>query len=442
MEDLAKIVPLDPRTNPALAEHIASARLIREQLGGLALVQTVFSPLSILLQLASLPSYPGGDFAGSTATLTREELLRSDPALAHAALSAITQTFSDYLALLMAPVEDGGAGLDGVFYAVTGTASSDYVDKETFDEYSRPYDLQVLAAVGDGAVVFHTCRADSHPGWFTDYPIDALQWDQFQNGNPALDTDFGVTVVGGVFNELFAVGGDRALTAQLETTLANAPERPFLLAPAAPSRPLPTRTRSAGCGTPREPVRTNHQHNEGETHEAHHHATARCSRPRSQPHAGSGGLLHCLRCGRFLRQDTCTSASRRITGQYAQYGEQFKKAFDLAAEEVNAAGGINGHPVALKYGTQSDPKQSVAVAQKFVGDSTVALVFGDYSRPPRSRRPRCTRPASSCSTDSTTRTRPSRRRARTTSGRPRSRRTRPTPGSPTTSPRRASSPSA
>ena len=232
VEDLAKIVPLDPRTNPALAEHIASARLIREQLGGLALVQTVFSPLSILLQLAGLPSYPGGEFAGSTATLTREELLRSDPALAHAALSAITQTFSDYLALLMAPVEDGGAGLDGVFYAVTGTASSDYVDKETFDEYSRPYDLQVLAAVGDGAVVFHTCRADSHPGWFTDYPIDALQWDQFQNGNPALDTDFGVTVVGGVFNELFAVGGDRAqVTAQLETTLANAPERPFLLAP-------------------------------------------------------------------------------------------------------------------------------------------------------------------------------------------------------------------
>jgi uroporphyrinogen decarboxylase len=232
VEDLAKIVPLDPRTNPALAEHIASARLIREQLPNLALIQTIFSPLSVLLQLAGLPSYPGGEFAGSTATFTRDELLRSDPALTHAALDAITQTFADYLGLLVAPVEEGGAGLDGVFYAVTGTASSGYFDKQTFDEYSRPYDLQVLKAVGDGLVVFHTCRADSHPGWFTDYPIDALQWDQFQNGNPGLDTDFGVRVVGGVFNELFAVGGDRAqVTAQLERTLADAPDRPFLLAP-------------------------------------------------------------------------------------------------------------------------------------------------------------------------------------------------------------------
>jgi len=72
--------------------------------------------------------------------------------------------------------------------------------------------------------------------------------------------------------------------------------------------------------------------------------------------------------------------SAAITGQYAQYGEQFKKAFDLAVEQVNASGGVNGHPVALKYeDSQSDPKQSVAVAQKFVGDPSVSLVFGDYS---------------------------------------------------------------
>ena len=68
------------------------------------------------------------------------------------------------------------------------------------------------------------------------------------------------------------------------------------------------------------------------------------------------------------------------TGQYAQYGQQFKEAFDLAVEQANAKGGINGHPVALKYeDSQSDPKQSVPVAQKFVGDSSVVLAFGDYS---------------------------------------------------------------
>jgi uroporphyrinogen decarboxylase len=230
--DLAKIRPLDPRTNPALAEHIASARLIREQLPDLAVIQTVFSPLSVLLQLAGLPSYPGGDVAGSTAQFTHGDLLRTDPELAHAALAAIAQTFADYVALVLAPVEDGGAGLDGIFYAVTGTASGDFFDRQAFEEYSGPYDRKVLEAVGDGVVVFHTCRADSHPEWFTGYPIDALHWDQFLPGNPALDTDFGVTVVGGVNNELFAVGGDRReVVAQLASTLAATPVRPFLLAP-------------------------------------------------------------------------------------------------------------------------------------------------------------------------------------------------------------------
>lgn len=230
--DLAKIRPLDPRTSPAFAEHIASARLIREQLPDLALVQTVFSPLSVLLQLAGLPSYPGAEVSGATGLLTRDDLLRSDPKLAHAALAAIAQTLADYVALLVAPVADGGAGLDGIFYAVTGTASGDFFDSRTFEEYSGAYDRKVVEAVGDRVVVLHTCRADSHPEWFSDYPIDALHWDQFQPGNPALDTDFGVTVVGGVNNELFAVGGDRTqVAAQLDATLAAAPTRPFLLAP-------------------------------------------------------------------------------------------------------------------------------------------------------------------------------------------------------------------
>lgn len=72
--------------------------------------------------------------------------------------------------------------------------------------------------------------------------------------------------------------------------------------------------------------------------------------------------------------------SAAITGPYAQYGQQFKESFDLAAEQVNAAGGINGKKVVLKYeDSQSDPKQSVTVAQKFVADPSVVLVFGDYS---------------------------------------------------------------
>ncbi|MDR1512730.1 MAG: uroporphyrinogen decarboxylase family protein [Propionibacteriaceae bacterium] len=230
--DLAAIRPLDPEENPAFAEHLASARLIREQLPDRPLLQTVFSPLSVLLQLAGLPLYPGDVVQGSDAAFTFDGLVRSDPDAVRAALDAISQTLAAYVRRLVAPVAAGGSGLDGVFYAVTGTASAGHLTREAFDVWSRPHDLRVLDATGDAVVVFHTCRSDSHPEWFADYPIDALQWDQFLPGNPPVETDFGVTTVGGVRSDLFAVGGDRSEVArQLGATLAFAPERPFLLAP-------------------------------------------------------------------------------------------------------------------------------------------------------------------------------------------------------------------
>src|SRR3954464_7493740 len=34
-----------------------------------------------------------------------------------------------------------------------------------------------------------------------------------------------------------------------------------------------------------------------------------------------------------------------LTGQYAQYGAQWKRGFDVALDEINASGGINGRPL-------------------------------------------------------------------------------------------------
>ncbi|MBS0241476.1 MAG: ABC transporter substrate-binding protein [Proteobacteria bacterium] len=69
-----------------------------------------------------------------------------------------------------------------------------------------------------------------------------------------------------------------------------------------------------------------------------------------------------------------------LTGQYAQYGAQWKKGFDLALDEINAGGGINGRP--LKYvfeDSQSDPRQTVGIARKFVADDKIAVEVGDFS---------------------------------------------------------------
>ncbi len=69
-----------------------------------------------------------------------------------------------------------------------------------------------------------------------------------------------------------------------------------------------------------------------------------------------------------------------LTGQYAQYGADWKRGFDLAMSQINATGGIGGRPLATDFqDTQSDPRQSVAVAQRFVGDPRVVMELGDFS---------------------------------------------------------------
>jgi len=69
-----------------------------------------------------------------------------------------------------------------------------------------------------------------------------------------------------------------------------------------------------------------------------------------------------------------------LTGPQAQYGLAWKKGFDLALPEINAAGGIQGHPLVIDFqDTQNLPAQTVAVAQKFIADPKVLLATGDFS---------------------------------------------------------------
>lgn len=71
-----------------------------------------------------------------------------------------------------------------------------------------------------------------------------------------------------------------------------------------------------------------------------------------------------------------------LTGPNAQYGAQWKQGFDLALDEINAAGGINGRKLAYNFeDSQSDPRQSVAIAQKFVSDPRIVMELGDFSSP-------------------------------------------------------------
>jgi branched-chain amino acid transport system substrate-binding protein len=71
-----------------------------------------------------------------------------------------------------------------------------------------------------------------------------------------------------------------------------------------------------------------------------------------------------------------------MTGDNAEYGRTWKKGIDLAVEEINAAGGVKGRKIQVVYeDTQSDPKQAVPVAQKFVDDKKIVAEIGDFASP-------------------------------------------------------------
>lgn len=69
-----------------------------------------------------------------------------------------------------------------------------------------------------------------------------------------------------------------------------------------------------------------------------------------------------------------------LTGPQAQYGELWKQGFDLALARINAEGGINGRPLEYVFeDSQNDPRQSIAIAQKFISDPKIVVEVGDFS---------------------------------------------------------------
>lgn len=66
-----------------------------------------------------------------------------------------------------------------------------------------------------------------------------------------------------------------------------------------------------------------------------------------------------------------------LTGQIAMYGEDGKRGLDLALENINAAGGINGDQVKFIYEDSiGTPKGAVSAAQKLININKVDALIG------------------------------------------------------------------
>jgi len=69
-----------------------------------------------------------------------------------------------------------------------------------------------------------------------------------------------------------------------------------------------------------------------------------------------------------------------LTGSSAIQGLDMKRGEQLALEEINAAGGISGHPLKIVWeDTESSPKGGMAAVHKLVEINKVPLILGAYS---------------------------------------------------------------
>jgi len=73
-------------------------------------------------------------------------------------------------------------------------------------------------------------------------------------------------------------------------------------------------------------------------------------------------------------------AIMEVTGGLSFLGEPGKNTFTMITNEINKAGGINGHPLELiVYDTEGKPTSAVTLAQKLIKKNKVSIILGPMS---------------------------------------------------------------
>ncbi len=181
--DWGNLEVLNPSTGN-LGEHLKVISGWRRELGpDVPLLMTMFTPLGIATRMVE------------TEDLMQQHL-NENPKGVHAALEAITETFSKYAPLCLE------AGADGLFFATLGFGTYDRLSDEEYNQLGRPYDLQVLEQAQDAWFnVLHVCRSNTMLRALSDYPVHAFNWDANDPTNPSLAEGLEITdkaVIGGV----------------------------------------------------------------------------------------------------------------------------------------------------------------------------------------------------------------------------------------------------
>lgn len=200
-------------TSGAYGRELQTLRLIRKELRDDLILTTIFSPLSIAYTLS-----------GHQALL---RYLREDAESLHFGLGTIAEVTARFAG------EALNAGADGVFFA-TQCATTDYVTEEEYEEFGRPYDLQVLDAAN--AADFRMLHLHGLHVMFdllTDYPVDIINWHDRKTPPSLKDaaSRFSGCLAGGLDEtELLAKGTAEACEAQVRDAVAQTRGRRFIVA--------------------------------------------------------------------------------------------------------------------------------------------------------------------------------------------------------------------
>lgn len=227
-EDLEKITVL-AGDHGSLGEQLQAVKAVQDGLtDGAPVFQTIMCPTSILQKLCSVN--PIGRYRAASREDLMVTLMHDQPDLVHRTLKNITATMADYSKRLI------DQGLYGMFYGATGLSRSSYLTKEEWEEFVKPYDLELMDAMKPCKIMVHACGLEVNPEYFAHYPIHILHWPESATGNPSLDSapqwlDKSITPMGGCDERLFGQHKAEEIAAATRNTLKRMKNIPFMLAP-------------------------------------------------------------------------------------------------------------------------------------------------------------------------------------------------------------------
>ncbi|MDQ7823510.1 MAG: uroporphyrinogen decarboxylase family protein [Candidatus Eremiobacteraeota bacterium] len=149
-------------------DHLRLIKGLRGRLPDTPLVMTLFNPLSYAHRLCGGPE-------------VLKRYLGDSPDTVFKGLELIFRSVAAYA------TECLREGCDGFFYATTEWGDGSLMDRETYEKYSRTFDVELLKGLREKSLflILHVCKGTNRLRDLLDYPVDAFSWDWKDRSNPS-----------------------------------------------------------------------------------------------------------------------------------------------------------------------------------------------------------------------------------------------------------------